>query len=38
VEQEIFLKDEGCDEGQGFLYAQPLDIDALKTFYFAHNK
>jgi len=32
TEQETFLKNEGCDEGQGFLYAHPIDFEALKAF------
>jgi diguanylate cyclase (GGDEF)-like protein len=36
--QETFLKNEGCDEGQGYLYAHPIDIDALKAFCLADTQ
>ena len=26
------LKDEDCDNGQGFLFARPLDVDATEAF------
>lgn len=31
-EQEDFVRDHGCDEGQGFLYAQAMPYQALKKF------
>ena len=33
VEQVAFLDAGHCDEAQGYLYAKPLELDALKTFY-----
>ena len=31
-DHEAFLREEGCDEVQGFKYSQPLPFDALTTF------
>lgn len=31
-EQETFVRNRGCDEGQGFLYAQAMPYEALKSF------
>ena len=32
-QQELsLLKDENCDNGQGFLFARPLDVDATEAF------
>lgn len=31
-EQETFVRNRGCDEGQGYLYAQAMPYDALKNF------
>jgi EAL domain-containing protein (putative c-di-GMP-specific phosphodiesterase class I) len=32
TEQYSQLEREHCDSGQGFLYARPLDVDAVETF------
>jgi len=31
------LQHEGCDSGQGFMYARPLDPEALREFLDAHQ-
>ena len=36
-EQKEFLKALGCDVGQGFYYAKPLDMESLKAYYRQHN-
>ena len=30
--QEAYLRENGCEEGQGYLYAKPMDIQSLKNF------
>ena len=35
--QVALLKQEQCDEVQGYFYAKPLDFDALKAFYHGNN-
>lgn len=36
-EQEVVLRNLGCDRFQGYLYAKPLTCDALKEFLIAQN-
>ena len=31
------LKDEDCDNGQGFLFARPLDVTAIESFFPRHG-
>jgi EAL domain-containing protein (putative c-di-GMP-specific phosphodiesterase class I) len=31
-EELSLLKDEHCDNGQGYLFARPLDVTAIETF------
>ena len=31
-EQENYLRDNNCEEGQGYLYAKPMDIDKVKQW------
>ena len=38
IEQENFLKESGCDMGQGFFYAKPMLRDELITFYHQKSK
>lgn len=38
VEQEDLLRLRGCDEAQGYLYAQPLTSAMLVDFYHAHTR
>jgi diguanylate cyclase (GGDEF)-like protein len=35
-EQLIFLREEQCDEIQGYYYSKPLELEALKQFYRQH--
>ena len=37
VEQKEFLQALECDVGQGYYYAKPLDLEALKSYYKKHN-
>ena len=39
IEEELeqsFLQDEGCDSGQGFLFARPLEAAAAEAFLQEH--
>jgi len=31
-EQQQFLKDQGCYEGQGFFYSKPIELEDFKEF------
>ena len=33
-----FLKERGCDEGQGFHYSKPIPADELSRFVAAHGQ
>ncbi|WP_052746078.1 EAL domain-containing protein [Sulfurovum lithotrophicum] len=37
-EQEAFLKEHGCDTGQGFYFAKPMSADDFIGFYKAHKQ
>jgi len=37
VEQENLLKEYNCDMGQGYLFAKPMDSEALVQFYRSHS-
>jgi diguanylate cyclase (GGDEF)-like protein/PAS domain S-box-containing protein len=32
IEQEAYLRDNNCEEGQGYLYAKPMNLEALKIW------
>ena len=38
AEHENFLKEEGCDESQGFKYTKPIPADQFWDFTIAHNR
>jgi diguanylate cyclase (GGDEF)-like protein len=38
TDHETFLKEEGCDEVQGFKYSKPIPADKMWEFAIAHNR